>query len=163
MSSRRVLESSTELHSCQEVKWNKKWVVYVFNVHCNHDFCVLGLIWAKIGLLEFWKNSLHLAWAVLCTFNTPPLSLPVTMNKPVNRIFQSSCGVLLSERTACQNTKKKEVCSPLTEREVTPNTVENSDDPSGSSTSQCWSAAWFMLTLSLFYIQYVFSLQLSFL
>jgi len=30
------------------------------------------------------------------------------MNKPVNRIFQSSCGVLLSEsRTVCQKKKKK--------------------------------------------------------
>lgn len=35
-------------------------------------------------------TSLHLAWAAFsCTFYTPPLSLSVTMNKPVNRIFQS--------------------------------------------------------------------------
>lgn len=40
------------------------------------------------------------------TFGAPlmPESMrpPVTTNKPVNRIFQSSCGVLLSEGTLCQ-------------------------------------------------------------
>lgn len=70
----------------------------------------------------------------------------VIMNKPVNRIFQSSCGVLLSEWTVCQ--RRGCQLPSLTEREVAPNTVENSDDPIGSSRSQCLSAAWFLLTFS---------------
>lgn len=60
--------------------------------------------------------------------------------------------------------KKKEAASSplrLTEREVTPNTVENSDDPSGSSKSQCLSAAWFLLTLSGSYIYTVHSSQVA--
>lgn len=47
-----------------------------------------------------------LIWHTLssCTFNTPPLSPSVTINKPVNRIFQSSCGVQFAREivSCCQ-------------------------------------------------------------
>lgn len=103
---------------------------------------------AKLDWVSFGKTLFIWRKLLSRTFNTPPLSPSVTMNKRVNRIFQSSCGVLLSQRPECQETGCQ--LAALTEREVTSNALENSDDPRGSSTSRCLSAAWCLCMYSTF-------------
>lgn len=102
--------------------------------------------WPQLEWVSFGKTLL--IWHALCscTFNTLPSSPSVTMYKPVNRIFQSSCGVLLSEWTVCQR-KGCQLSFP-TEQEVTSNAVGNSDEPRGGNRAFCLSAVCFLLTFS---------------
>lgn len=146
-----VLESSADSHSCGQVKWNfKKLLVYVliFTVTMTSMWWLPFFFFLDQNWNE-WVSEKLPSFGICCLH--APLILhhwgpSVIMNKPVNRIFQSSCGVLLSVWTVCQ--RRGCQLPSLTEREVAPDTVENSDDPIGSSRSQCLSAAWFLLTFS---------------
>lgn len=142
-----VLESWAHSHSCGQVKWNKNGTVYVLISTVTMTLCDgYPFLWPQLEWVSFGKTLL--IWHALssCTFNTLPSSPPVTMYKPVNRIFQSSCGVLLSEWTVCQR-KGCQLPFP-TEQEVTSNAVGNSDEPLSGERGFCLSAACFLLTFS---------------
>lgn len=130
--------------AADERKRNRNGMVYalIFAVAMASIWC-FPLFGSKLDRATCGKTLFIWPGLFSRTFNTPALSLSVTMNKPVNRIFQSSCGVLLAEREKdrfCQKReKKRQPAPPLWRQEVPPSTVEKRD-PSGS-TSQCLSAA----------------------
>lgn len=114
---------------------------------------------------DFWKKLLIGQTLSSCTFNTQPFSSSVTMNKPVNRIFQSRCGVLFSEETFSQRRRRRRKkqtnnkktgyqLSSTTEPEVTLIQWKIKMIPFSSSRNQQHGLSWHLVDVYLHYIHH---------